>query len=246
MRDERVKGLCGGGAGPAYGSKRLAPIVRSESRNDESASAPFPPCLTRPACEPRSLRARFNHPRVDLVLHAGRNPPGTGDDDAAPGSLGGETSRPRADWQPRASIRASSRSVFASRSRRVATTTAGHHDSFREVTFSEVDCGWLQRTRKPGDRNARNPLQRTRGTVRGPGEAERRSFSLDRFADVLAGYVAALASAPLSEQSRLDYASKVRQYLVWLAGAEVDGIRSGPPLGGIGRCATTAAICSPC
>ena len=45
----------------------------------------------------------------------------------------------------------------------------------------------------------------------------------DRFADVLAGYVAALASAPLSEQSRRTYASKVRQYLVWLAGAEVDG-----------------------
>lgn len=44
----------------------------------------------------------------------------------------------------------------------------------------------------------------------------------DRFADVLAGYVAALASAPLSEQSRRTYASKVRQYLVWLAGAEVD------------------------
>ena len=37
------------------------------------------------------------------------------------------------------------------------------------------------------------------------------------------GYVAALESAPLSAQSRRTYASKVRQYLAWLAGAEVDG-----------------------
>lgn len=36
-------------------------------------------------------------------------------------------------------------------------------------------------------------------------------------------YVAALDSAPLAEQSRRTYASKVRQFLVWLAGAEVDG-----------------------
>ncbi len=40
---------------------------------------------------------------------------------------------------------------------------------------------------------------------------------------MLAGYVAALASAPLSGQTRRTYASKVRQYLVWLAGAEVEG-----------------------
>jgi site-specific recombinase XerD len=43
------------------------------------------------------------------------------------------------------------------------------------------------------------------------------------FAEVLTDYVASLASAPLSEQSRLTYASRVRQFLVWLAGAEVDG-----------------------
>jgi site-specific recombinase XerD len=35
--------------------------------------------------------------------------------------------------------------------------------------------------------------------------------------------VTALSSAPLSAQTRRTYASKVRQYLVWLAGAEVDG-----------------------
>jgi integrase/recombinase XerC len=35
--------------------------------------------------------------------------------------------------------------------------------------------------------------------------------------------VVALSSAPLSAQTRRTYASKVRQYLVWLASAEVDG-----------------------
>jgi hypothetical protein len=45
----------------------------------------------------------------------------------------------------------------------------------------------------------------------------------EAFAEILAAYVVALASAPLSAQTRRTYASKVRQYLVWLAGAEVDG-----------------------
>jgi len=39
---------------------------------------------------------------------------------------------------------------------------------------------------------------------------------------VLESYVVALATAPLAEQSRRTYASKVRQFLAWLAGAEVD------------------------
>jgi site-specific recombinase XerD len=39
---------------------------------------------------------------------------------------------------------------------------------------------------------------------------------------VLETYVIALATAPLAEQSRRTYASKVRQFLAWLAGAEVD------------------------
>lgn len=43
------------------------------------------------------------------------------------------------------------------------------------------------------------------------------------YAGVLEAYVRALASAPLAEQSRRTYASKVRQFLVWLAVAEVDG-----------------------
>ena len=40
---------------------------------------------------------------------------------------------------------------------------------------------------------------------------------------MLESYVVALATAPLAEQSRRTYASKVRQFLVWLADAEVDG-----------------------
>jgi site-specific recombinase XerD len=40
---------------------------------------------------------------------------------------------------------------------------------------------------------------------------------------VLHSYVSALAAAPLAEQTRRTYASKVRQYLAWLAGAELDG-----------------------
>jgi site-specific recombinase XerD len=42
-------------------------------------------------------------------------------------------------------------------------------------------------------------------------------------ADVFGSYVSALAAAPLAEQTRRTYASKVRQYLAWLAGAELDG-----------------------
>ena len=42
------------------------------------------------------------------------------------------------------------------------------------------------------------------------------------------GYLDALASAPLAEQTtRRTYVSKVRQYLVWLAGAAVDGDPAG-------------------
>jgi len=40
---------------------------------------------------------------------------------------------------------------------------------------------------------------------------------------VLEAYVAALARAPLADQTRRTYASKVRQYLAWLDGAQTDG-----------------------
>jgi site-specific recombinase XerD len=39
---------------------------------------------------------------------------------------------------------------------------------------------------------------------------------------VLADYMTALRSAPLSDQTRRTYASKVRQYLAWLADADLD------------------------
>lgn len=51
------------------------------------------------------------------------------------------------------------------------------------------------------------------------------------FAGVLGEYVAALASAPLSAQTRRTYSSKVRQYLAWLAGADVDGDPLASPAG---------------
>jgi len=43
------------------------------------------------------------------------------------------------------------------------------------------------------------------------------------FTAVLEDYAAALKSAPLSDQTRRTYASKVRQFLAWLADAESDG-----------------------
>jgi len=45
----------------------------------------------------------------------------------------------------------------------------------------------------------------------------------EAFAAVLAAYAVALAAAPLASQTRRTYASKVRQYLAWLASAETDG-----------------------
>jgi integrase/recombinase XerC len=41
-------------------------------------------------------------------------------------------------------------------------------------------------------------------------------------AAILDGYAAALRSAPLSDQTRRTYTSKVRQYLAWLAAADLD------------------------
>jgi hypothetical protein len=51
---------------------------------------------------------------------------------------------------------------------------------------------------------------------------------------VLDRYTAALRSAPLSDQTRRTYTSKVRQYLAWLADADLDSdpLTSTPRLGG--------------
>ena len=43
------------------------------------------------------------------------------------------------------------------------------------------------------------------------------------YAVALEEYVEALAAAPLAQQTRRTYASKVRQYLAWLASADADG-----------------------
>jgi site-specific recombinase XerD len=45
----------------------------------------------------------------------------------------------------------------------------------------------------------------------------------EAFATVLADYAGGLAAAPLSAQTRRTYASKVRQYLIWLDAADTDG-----------------------
>jgi hypothetical protein len=44
----------------------------------------------------------------------------------------------------------------------------------------------------------------------------------DQFGAVLDEYIGALATAPLAAQTRRTYTSKVRQYLAWLAGADLD------------------------
>ncbi len=44
----------------------------------------------------------------------------------------------------------------------------------------------------------------------------------DQFDAVLEDYIHALASAPLAAQTRRTYTSKVRQYLAWLAGADLE------------------------
>jgi site-specific recombinase XerD len=51
------------------------------------------------------------------------------------------------------------------------------------------------------------------------------------YAAVLKSYASALAAAPLAEQTRRTYASKARQYLGWLARAELDGDPLGSPDG---------------
>ncbi|MGH3195548.1 MAG: tyrosine-type recombinase/integrase [Streptosporangiaceae bacterium] len=67
----------------------------------------------------------------------------------------------------------------------------------------------------PGSENTDAPAMRRRGrpaaTVPAP------------FATVLGDYTGKLATAPVAAQTRRTYASKVRQFLIWLAGAECDG-----------------------
>ncbi len=59
---------------------------------------------------------------------------------------------------------------------------------------------------QPRGRRGRAPVELDEGSV-----------------EVFDAYVAALGGAPLSAQTCRTYASKVRQYLVWLAGAGVYG-----------------------
>jgi site-specific recombinase XerD len=69
-------------------------------------------------------------------------------------------------------------------------------------------------TSKSASENTRAPAGRRRG---------REAVDLPSSeAAVLAGYTNALRSAPLSDRTRRTYASKVRQYLAWLADADLD------------------------
>lgn len=57
-----------------------------------------------------------------------------------------------------------------------------------------------------------------------PGRRGRVPVTLDEsLGAVLEEYAAALKTAPLSDQTRRTYASKARQFLAWLAVADVDG-----------------------
>lgn len=62
------------------------------------------------------------------------------------------------------------------------------------------------------------------GTTARPVRRGRAAVELpEPFAGALCAYTGALAAAPLAELSRRTYASKVRQYLAWLAAADADG-----------------------
>jgi hypothetical protein len=90
---------------------------------------------------------------------------------------------------------------------------------FRDVAFSEVSrrCGF-----ENAQRRASEEEEFASENAKGAPRVRRGRLPVE-FAGVLDSYVVALASAPLSEQTRRTYASKVRQYLAWLAGGELEG-----------------------
>jgi len=76
---------------------------------------------------------------------------------------------------------------------------------------------------KPGRQRAAASSENTQHLV-GPPRRGRAPVSLPAgLAAAHAAYTAALARAPLSAETRRTYASKVRGYLAWLDGADVDG-----------------------
>jgi hypothetical protein len=90
---------------------------------------------------------------------------------------------------------------------------------FREVAFSEVDsrCGFRERAQAGigrGQIRFREREGRSKGETRPAAGLSSPACSTD---------VVALASATLSQQTRRTYASKVRQFLAWLAGGELEG-----------------------
>jgi integrase/recombinase XerC len=76
-------------------------------------------------------------------------------------------------------------------------------------------------------RRGRQPAETTSENTQptsGPQRRGRAPVALPvRLEAIHAGYLAKLARAPLSAETRRTYASKVRGYLAWLAEADVDG-----------------------
>ena len=95
--------------------------------------------------------------------------------------------------------------------------------SFRELAFSEVISGDGFREHE-ATTSAGPELTSENKTRRDPPRRGRSAVALpEAFSTVLGEYTTALQSAPLSDQTRRTYTSKVRQFLAWLADADTDG-----------------------
>jgi site-specific recombinase XerD len=82
------------------------------------------------------------------------------------------------------------------------------------VASENTKAGRVQSRKPTSENRKRSPTaRRGRPPVRLPA----------RYATILRRYTETLASAPVSAQTRRTYESKVRQYLAWLATAELDG-----------------------
>jgi site-specific recombinase XerC len=106
---------------------------------------------------------------------------------------------------------------------RIYPTLGGRELCSREKTFSKVNFRIAFRERASTSSAGRRILFREHETAPVP----RRGGSPVRlsgpFAVVLDDYTAALKRAALSDQTRRTYASKVRQFLAWLADADTAG-----------------------
>jgi integrase/recombinase XerC len=82
-----------------------------------------------------------------------------------------------------------------------------------------------ENARIPAAGEAESTSENRKAASRAGERASNTTLSED-FAGILAAYKAALALTPLSAETRRTYVSKVRQFLAWLAGADVEGVFS--------------------